>query len=153
MPELDAEAMKQRGRHSVHGLPDSEETGGVRFEEFVVYDPAQTLPTYVVLFRTVSAKPVAKLAVAGDGTATPRSATGRTVATGGAARQRSEVPASELQQTVLDLIDQLLYLHTREDALWNLGELCKTGGLLRENRSLVYCAETNDLAVCRLACR
>lgn len=51
-PSLNLEKIRADGFDSVFAPRDSKATGGVMYDEFVIYDPDQALPRYIIHYRT-----------------------------------------------------------------------------------------------------
>ena len=56
------------GYDSVYAVPNTRDTGGVLFDEFVVYNPAQALPLYIVKFQLRKFDAISRLQVTRRGT-------------------------------------------------------------------------------------
>lgn len=52
-PDLDLETVRKKGYDSVYSVRDSEGSGGTLYDEYVIYDPRQALPRYIIHYENV----------------------------------------------------------------------------------------------------
>jgi hypothetical protein len=55
--DVDEEKVRTAGFDSVFAPRDTRDKGGVQFDEFVIYNPSQALPRYIVHFSSMSSMP------------------------------------------------------------------------------------------------
>jgi hypothetical protein len=57
--DLDKERINKRGYDSLFSKREGNQTGGTLYDEFVVYDPHQAIPRYIVHYKNLSFDPAA----------------------------------------------------------------------------------------------
>eukprot|EP00252_Welwitschia_mirabilis_P023075 TRINITY_DN642_c0_g2_i4.p1 TRINITY_DN642_c0_g2~~TRINITY_DN642_c0_g2_i4.p1 ORF type:complete len:315 (+),score=37.72 TRINITY_DN642_c0_g2_i4:119-946(+) len=60
-PDMDPEKLRKKGFDSVYSKRGGVGTGGTSYDEFIVYNPAQALPEYVVHFKMQDLEPLNKI--------------------------------------------------------------------------------------------
>ena len=55
--ELDKEKINKKGYDSLFSKREGKETGGTLYDEFVVYDPHQAIPRYIVHYKNLNFDP------------------------------------------------------------------------------------------------